>query len=624
MRRFGLVPVIALMAGLVIIVGCAGEKVVETVVVEKAVPGEKVVETVVVEKVVPGEKVVETVVVEKAVPGEKVVETVVVERTVEKTVVVVQTATPVPATPVPGPAEQTLVVAIGDIAFPAFVPSKAPYPNTALWQAWGIQESAVEIEASGDFTPLLAERWEISSDFSETVWHIKPGVQFHKGWGEVTADDFVYSHEDAQFTEGTIHTGGGDARLTNQHMTKVDKYTAKLAADSPMPLTLLTWAYPNGREIYSKAAYDQLGWEGALLEAVGTGPYEVQEYIPGERIVMTAVPNHHKRPATYGTLIVRQIAEPTTRIAALAAGEVDVTDVPPTLVSDVRSLGFDVRPINGATAGFSLYPIGQFCWTVYEGEPVPPRAGYNPDLPWVGDCDDPDSMERARKVRWAMAMAIDRDALVDTIGSGLAFAQYLQGQGAAQRQQWLTEIEEKWTIPYDVEKAKQFLAEGGYPDGFTADFVIATGQHPLEVEVGEAVAGMLQAVGIDTNMETLTYQAHRVGLVARERQNIWLWGREHSIDGTQIFRRHPGGAFNPGFEIEELFNMAEAVRVATMPETIRAAQEAVWDYTMFNMISIETMGVPRVVATNPEKILEWEMGLSSQAYARNFERIVAP
>jgi len=89
-RLLILLPLLALAFGLFAAVGCAGETVIETVVVEKVIPGEKVVETVIVEKAVPGEKVVETVVVEKAVPGEKVIETVVVE----KQVVVTATARP--------------------------------------------------------------------------------------------------------------------------------------------------------------------------------------------------------------------------------------------------------------------------------------------------------------------------------------------------------------------------------------------------------------------------------------------------------------------------------------------------------------------------------------------------
>ncbi|NQU96625.1 MAG: ABC transporter substrate-binding protein [Chloroflexi bacterium] len=84
-RLIILLPLVALVVALFGVIGCAGETVVETVVVEKVVPGEKVVETVVVEKVVPGEKVVETVIVEKEI---------VVKEEVPVEVVVTATAAP--------------------------------------------------------------------------------------------------------------------------------------------------------------------------------------------------------------------------------------------------------------------------------------------------------------------------------------------------------------------------------------------------------------------------------------------------------------------------------------------------------------------------------------------------
>jgi peptide/nickel transport system substrate-binding protein len=611
------------------------EKVIETVVVEREVTRtEKVVETVVVEKVVEGQivKVIETVIVDRPVTRtEKVVETVVVERPVTRTVKVVQTvivpqvvvATAAP--PTPEPPSQTLVVALNNIAFPTFVPSRSPYPNSQIFPNMGILETAFESKTDGALVNVLAESWEFNEDFTQLTFQLKRGVQFHRDNGEFTADDFVFTWENAFWTEGTIASGSGLPKLLNAHMTKTDDYTVVLTTDEPWPTALETFVNPDtSRGVVSKALFESLGAEAATSEAIGTGPYQVEEYKVGERIVMSAVPDHHHNTAPYATVIVREIAEPTTRIAALAAREVDVTDVPAPLIKDVEGFGFDVRALPGAGAGFSLYPTGLFCWETYKGEPVPPRPGYKPDLPYIGACDDPDSLERARKVRWALSMAVDRNALVETIGTGLAFPQHVHGQGATQRQQWLDEIEEKWTIPYDLDMARQYLAEGGYPDGFTADLVISTGNHALEIEVGEAVAGMWKAIGVDMNLETLTYQAHRVGLVNRERSNWWLWARDHGVDGTGIFGRHPGGAFNPGFELPDLFDLLTVVRTATTPDGLRAAQEAVWDYTNHNMVSIETMGMARTIATNPAKIKDWPMGLGTSPFPRHLDRIVRP
>ena len=612
------------------------EKVIETVVVEREVTRtEKVVETVVVEKEVEGQtvKVIETVVVEREVTRiEKVVETVVVDRPVTRTEKVVETvvvvATPEPTTappPQPDPSADTLVLALDNIGFPSFVPSRAPVPNSQIGPTMGFLETALEVDANGTYLGVLAEAWEFNDDFTQLTFSLKRGVPFHGDNGEFTADDFVYSWEDAFWTEGTIASGTGLPKQLNAHMTKVDDYTTVLTVDAPWPTALETLSTPDTTKgVVSKAIYDSLGPDKANSVGVGTGPYQLDEFKTGERIVLSAVPNHHLRTAPYGTVIIREIAEQTTRLAALEAREVDITDVAAPLIKNIQDAGFDIYALPGATSGFSLYPIGQFCWDEWQGEPVPQRSGYNPDLPYIGDCDDPDSLERARKVRWALAMAVDREALAETIGEGQAIPQYVHGQGTAQRQSWLAEIEEKWTIPYDLDMARAYLAEGGYPDGFSADLVITTGNHALEIEVGEAVAGMWKAIGVDIGIETLTYQAHRVGLVNRERSNIWLWARSHSTDGTLIFNRHPGGAFNPGFELPELVDLVTAVRTATTADGLRAAQEAVWDYTNYHMIAVETMGMALTVAANPEKIKEWPMGLGAIRYPRSLDRIVKP
>ncbi len=606
---------------------------VQTVVVEKPITRvEKVVETVVVEKQIEGKTVtvVETVVVEKPVTRtERVVQTVVVEKPVTQTERVVETvvvvATPVPATPVPDPRSDTLVIAFDNIGFPSFVPWRSPVPNSQFAGLLGIQESPLEIDESGNLSGLLAESWEFNADFTELTFRIKRGVPFHGGNGEVTADDFVYSWEEAVWTEGTIASGTGLDKQLNSHMSKLDDYTVSLSADEPRPTWLDGFVSANTtRAIHSKAVLDRLGPDKAMSAGIGSGPYELESFRTGDRMVLSRVPNHHHRDPAYGTVIVREIAEITTRLAALEAGEVDVTDVPTPLIRDIEGKGFDVRGLPGAGVGFTFYPAGQFCWgATFNDNPVPPRPAYDPSIPYIGDCNDPSSMERARNVRWGLAASVDREALVETIGAGKAFQQHVNGMGGAQRQAWLSEIDAKWTIPYDLDVAKKYLADGGYPDGFEADLVITTG-HPLAVEVGEAVAGMWRAIGVEMNIETLTYQAHRVGLVNRERNNIWLWARSHARDGTLIFNRHPGGAFNPGFELPELITLVNAVRGATTQASLRSAQEAVWDYTVHNMISIETMGLSVTIAINPNKIKEWPMGLSDIGYPRSLDRISRP
>ncbi|MBM3957631.1 MAG: hypothetical protein FJ313_06220, partial [Gemmatimonadetes bacterium] len=168
-RRVRLGGTLLVLAGFVGVfaAACAAEKIVETVVVERQVPVEvekKVVETVVVEREVAGEKVVETVVVEKPVEIEKkVVETVVVEKEVKETVVVervrVATPTPAPAELAPAPKNK---VGIISIAIPAVRKGSGTNGTQSMNYRFGVTEAMFMTEVPNQVKPMLVESWEVT------------------------------------------------------------------------------------------------------------------------------------------------------------------------------------------------------------------------------------------------------------------------------------------------------------------------------------------------------------------------------------------------------------------------------------------------------------------------------
>ena len=309
------------------------EKVVETVVVEKVVEGEtvmevqtviverpvtvteKVVETVLVEREVEGKTVtvVETVVVEKQVTvTEKVVETVVVEKAVTVTEKVVETvivvATPVPATPIPLPTAiainipdpknppGTLVMAIDAVGTGGGLHSAGSSAEGAMHM--GITETFFQVTDESAEGPMLAASWSLAPDLSSVTIELQQGVEFHGGWGEMTAEDVAYNVNDANAgtTPLSIHGQAGDmnALFGSNPWEVIDTYTVKatFAAFNP------TWASRElnlGGEsvaILSKAAIDTNGedWAKEPGHMMGTGPFEIVEWVPGR-------PDSHCGPA---------------------------------------------------------------------------------------------------------------------------------------------------------------------------------------------------------------------------------------------------------------------------------------------------------------------------------------
>ena len=139
-----------------------------------------------------------------------------------------------------------------------------------------------------------------------------------------------------------------------------------------------------------------------------------------------------------------------------------------------------------------------------------PRPGFDEALEkgyaWVGDPDDPESMENARKVRWAMAMVIDQESIVENILEGFGrpiFAwQNILPDDALHSDDWI--------IPYDPDEARKLMAEAGYPDGFDYEIWIPSTFPPSTRSAAEASAEMWrQELSINATVDKTEYAARR-------------------------------------------------------------------------------------------------------------------
>ena len=305
----------------------AGETVIQTVVVEKEVQiaGETVVQTVIVEKEVP-KTVVETVVVEKEVPGQTVVQTVVTE------LVVVATATPIAMAmmeaPDPRSAPETAEMAVQNRVGLTLTGLNSTGAPDGPWSiAEGFFQPGGPV-GSNIVDPVLAETWKVSDDLSKITVTIKKGVEFHQGWGEMTADDVVWSFNDL-ITPESVHNQSGDYAAVFEPMVKIDDYTVEI----PIKQFTVVWnqAYFNTfagtNGTFSKTAFDENGREWANENIIGTGPYMLKEFIPQNIVRLETNPDHHIAPAAMKFLNVNEVPEESTRTAMLRNGQTDIANV---------------------------------------------------------------------------------------------------------------------------------------------------------------------------------------------------------------------------------------------------------------------------------------------------------
>jgi len=543
------------------------------------------------------------------------------------------------AAPQTGPTG-TLTVALPSVGAPIFVNSLAPYPRGAFRNDWGICESLAGVETA-DATRVvgqLAESWEVSADASQMTFNLRQGVQFHKGAGEVTAEDVVFSYNNAGADNAESTAGGGAALLSTWDAWQVgpDKYTVVAPFDTPEALPT-RWGFINGGEsgsqcVLSKTIYDTVGEEEAVTTMVATGPWDAQVWTAGVELKADAVVDHWRITPGFAKLHILEVPEEQTRLAMIRSGQADIIEASLKNVKPLVNEGFEANDTLRNFYHAAVFMGGNFWYDpavhTFEGTAVNLRPGFKPDAehPWIGNPRDPAQHESARKVRLAMSMAIDRDAIAETILGGLAPVSYQPGIPTT-----VSEWDDKWNIPFDPAGAKALLAEAGYPDGFTFDFWIPNDFPNVDVEVAEAIAAMWDNIGIETARETIAYTAGRPNLMTKEQDRPWMWfmvgdGINYASAHlrTATYNSHDVG-WNGGVEIPELASFQNRWESLTGD---RDAQLEIWyeraDWLREWNPFITIADIPKLWVTDPKTVTGWEMFAHVEPGTVNSLEVIQP
>lgn len=477
------------------------------------------------------EQVVETVVVK-----EKVIETVVVKETVEVVVEgtpqviekeVVVTATPEPEGPAAGRTGGTL--RIGTRVDPqSFDPHHYKAGGIDLAVLDLLTDGLVTFDRRMNIVPQLATSWEWLDD-TTLRFELRQGVVFHDGT--------AWNAEAARVNFERIATAAEVQGYYGQiaSVDVVDEYTIDLKLQAPYAPILRNLAAPVGGML-SPAAIEELGDEIAR-NPVGTGPYMLEEWAPNERLVLARNPSYWDRPYKLDKLIFRPFPEEATRLLAFQAGELDVIQDP--VPSTVKTLEQDER--------FQVVRTTQLR-----------------NL-WLGIENGDETLENV-KLRQAIAHAIDRDALVNLVAEGLAdvaeglIPPDMMGLPPA-------------AYPYDPDKARELLAEAGYPDGITLNLWAPQGRYLKDKEIGEAIQAQLKEVGIETDLQIWEWGAYNKAILEHEQQ-LWVQGWGFLAGDPEGLRSllYTGGPFNSfnlsDPEVDELFDNGVATTGDAERQTI--------------------------------------------------------
>jgi peptide/nickel transport system substrate-binding protein len=396
-------------------------------------------------------------------------------------------------------------------------------------------DTLIWVDEEGIFQPALAEDWEVSEDGSEYTFHLRQGVTFHNG-EPFNADAVVFSWERAK-DAGFEYSNLWQLATT---VEKIDDYTVKIATDGPDALFLTTVA--DNWAIIPPQYFQEVGQEGFDEHPMGTGPFMFVEWVKGDRIVMKANPDYWQEGVPkIENLIFRPIPESATRVAAIQTGEVDIV---------TRLSSEEAKSLLGVpNVTVIKYPVERVYY-----------IAFNNMTTGVGQPTE-DAL-----VRQAMNYAVDVDAIIDSLFDG--FAKPAIGFVSTGELGY----DNAEPFGYDPDKARDLLAQAGYPDGFEMDMACPAGAYTHFEEVCEAVAGYLGDVGIKINLEIMESGQYWDLEAAKELPP--LFGDSWSATGMEAYRRLIGalggeGAAYSSWSDDKIIQMLDEIK-STVDQQERA------------------------------------------------------
>lgn len=339
----------------------------------------------------------------------------------------------------------------------------------------------------GTFAPGLAESWSALDDLT-WEFHLRDGVKFHDG-EPLTADAVKFTVERIKDPEAASPIAGGYAFI--DHVEVVDPLTVRIVTKAPTPLAEV---YFSEIFIVPPAYYQRVGAAEFATHPVGTGPFKFVGWTRDVSLTLAPNADYWRGAPSLPGIVFQPVPEAITRFSSLSAGEADViTQVPPSLTAAV----------DGATNAHLATVDG--ARVLYIGINT---TGENAAL------KDP-------RVRQALNYAVDRNGIVQGILGGLATA----------TTGLLTPIDfgydpELAPYPYDPERARALLAEAGYASGLTLVLGTPNGRYVNDVQVAQAVAAQLQAVGVTVDLQVREYGAYVGELFSGAAPDLFLigWG----------------------------------------------------------------------------------------------------
>jgi peptide/nickel transport system substrate-binding protein len=340
----------------------------------------------------------------------------------------------------------------------------------------------MEQDHQQNLRPAIATAMRVVDD---TTWEVTldPRARFHDG-SPVTAEDVAFTIARA----GDVPNSPSSFRYATRPIAAVEAVgstTIRIRTHQPTPLlpNFLALVMVVSKKHAEGAATADFNAGRAMI---GTGPFRHVSWQPGSPVVMERNANFHGAAPAFARVEFRPIANAGARVAALQAGDVDLVEiVPPDHFARFRT----------DTARFAVAesPSNRLIFLTLDSDrEASPHVRAKDGTPIANPLRD-------ARVRRALSLAINREAIVSRIMQGQALAAGDLGPPG-----YFGTSPDLTATPFDLEQSRRLLAEAGLPQGFTVQINGPNDRYPNDEQVVQAVAQMWTRLGLTANVETRT------------------------------------------------------------------------------------------------------------------------
>lgn len=387
-----------------------------------------------------------------------------------------------------------------------------------------VYSTLLRLDENANPAPHIAKSWKISDDGLVYTFQLRDDVYFHNG-RKLTSADIKYN------IERMIDPATGSPRASRFNMVSrietPDDLTVVFTLKETFAPFLGNFADNNAMIVPREIVED----ESITKKAVGTGPFMIKDYVPGDYVLLEKNPNYFVKGFPYLDQVKLKLISGNSAVAAaLRSKTIDLTVVWGPMFKFVEKM-----------KNITMYDLPTFSWGMLQ---------FNHTRPPFDNA----------KLRLALAYAIDRQEIIDTAMLGNAtitapVAEAMKGYSADWKSLAGYEV--------DLEKAKALLSEAGYPDGLKFGLKTST-MFPPYVPACQVIQSNLKKIGVNVELIPLEWGAYLSDIGQGKADAFFHDFPSYTADPDAYLYRwfHSKGAWNPGFSdpaVDEILDLGRSI-----------------------------------------------------------------